>query len=347
MASPSLPTTMRAAQWTTASGGLEKNLKLNSSAALPATAKNLPQNSVLVKVAYSTLNPVDYKVPEIPIVSSLAFSKPAVPSLDFSGTVASSARSDLAAGDRVFGCLKPPAFGALAEYVVVTLKEGCVKLPENVSLEHAPALGVCGLTAYQCIAPFVKEGQGSKVLINGGSGGTGTVGIQIAKALGCYVTATCSGPNVELCRSLGADEVIDYRANDVVEALKRSGRQYDLIVDNVGNAGSYAIYWNAQHYMKSEATFVTVAGSASLSLVWNVLQVYLLPAALGGGKRKFKFLAMVHKAEDLTRLGNWMGEGKIKTIVEKVYDLGDAGEAFARLKSGRTRGKLVVKVAGQ
>lgn len=219
-----LPDTMRAAQWTTTSGGIDKNLRLNPAAALPRNAHSLPKHSTLVKVAYATPNPVDYKLAEtLPFI----FSKPAIPCLDYSGVVVDSTLPHLKTGELVFGKTEPPAFGALAEYLVVD-KEGCVPLPDDVSLKDAACVGVVGLTAYQCLAPYVKEG--GKVFINGGSGGTGTFGIQIAKALGCQVTTTCSGPNVELCKSLGADAVIDYRSEDPVAALKRAGKQYDLVV---------------------------------------------------------------------------------------------------------------------
>ncbi|TVY47239.1 Zinc-type alcohol dehydrogenase-like protein [Lachnellula occidentalis] len=102
------------------------------------------------------------------------------------------------------------------------------------------------LTALHCIAPYVKEG--FKVVINGASGGTGTFGIQIAKIMECTVTAICSGANVELCKSLGADNVIDYKSNDVIQELKKGGLQYDLIIDNVAVGGS--IYTESHHYLK-------------------------------------------------------------------------------------------------
>lgn len=336
-----LPATMKAAQWSTTAGGIEKNLKVNPKALLPKTAKNLPKDSTLVKVHYSTVNPVDYKMPEAPLVGNYLFSRPAIPCGDFAGTVVTSSLPHLKPGELVFGKTEPPTFNALAEYMIVN-KMGIAPIPDGVSFQDTVGVGVCGLTAYQCIVPFTKPG--SKVFINGGSGGTGTFGIQIAKAYGCTVTTTCSGPNVELCKSLGADEVIDYRTQDVVEHLKRSGTQYDLLVDNVNTP---ALYWNAHHYLKPDSKYITISGDFDFANIRNMLAMFLLPKWLGGGQRTPQFVVCSNQPEHLAHIAKWIKEGKVKTIVEKVYELEEAGEAFARLKTGRVRGKLLVKVAGE
>ncbi|KAK3068199.1 hypothetical protein LTR53_014428 [Teratosphaeriaceae sp. CCFEE 6253] len=339
MASTAIPSTMRASQWKTTKGGIEHNLALNPSAPLPKNAHALPKDSTLVKVAYSTPNPIDYKLADmLPFI----FTKPATPCLDYAGTVVATTLAHLKPGEAVFGKTEPPAFGALAEYIVVG-KAGCVPVPNGVSLKDAACVGVVGLTSYQSIAPYVKPGD--KVLINGGSGGTGTFGIQIAKALGCYVTATCSGANVELCRRLGADEVIDYRANDVLASLKRSGRQYDLIYDCV--FATPALYWQSQHYLKPTGTYLTIAGSPSVGNILDLLKVFLWPAVLGGGQRKFAFHTVASKPVDFEAIAKMMAEGQVKAVIEREFTLEQAGEAFAHLKSGRTKGKLVIEVAGE
>ena len=341
MANP-LPYTMRAVQWTSITGGIEKNLEVNTTAPVPALPTKSTEPSTLVKVAYSSINPVDYKLPEFAVFRALKMSTPAIPAGDFAGTVVQTTLPGLKPGDLVFGRSDPPDFGALAEYVVVNGRENVVKLPKGVSMQDAATLGVAGLTAYQCIAPYTKEG--SKVFINGGSGGTGTFGIQIAKILGCRVTATCSGANVELCQSLGADEVIDYRTTDVVRHLQRQGTQYDLLVDNVG---SLELYWSAHDYLKADGLYINIAGTATLAHVINVLKVSYLPAWLGGGQRAAMFLRRKSNADDFAKIAQWIAEGRLRPVVEKVYGLDEAGEAFARLKAGRSKGKLVINVAGE
>lgn len=280
-------------------------------------------------------------MPEIPIVSSLAFKKPAIPCEDFSGTVVSTTRTDLKPGQRVFGISPPPKYGALCEYVTIGGNDCLVPLPDDLRLVDAAAIGVCAGTAYQTIVPFAKAT--GKIFINGGSGGVGTFAIQIAKAIGCYVTTTCSGANVDLCKRLGADEVINYRDENVVEYLKSGSTEYDLLVDYIGTP---AIYWSAHHYLKSRGLFVTVAGNAKLSDMRAMMAIFLLPRWLGGGRRTPKFVVLQPKADDYTRIVKWMQEGKVKTVVEDIYELESATAAFNRLKSGRTKGKLIMRVNG-
>lgn len=337
-----LPSTMKAMRFSAITSGLEKSLALDSSTPLPSHANELPEGATLVKVAYTSPNPVDYKLPEATLYRRWKMSLPAIACGDFAGTVVSTTLPHLKPGDRVFGRCDPPAWGALAEYLLVTSPEGVVPLPDNVSMRDAATLGVVAITAYQCLEPYVKPG--SKVLINGGSGGCGTYGIQIAKLLDCTVTATCSGPNVQLCKDLGADEVIDYRTTNVVEHVKRQGTQYDHIIDNVNTP---ELYFNAHHYFKPEGTFVLIAGSPSLSHVVGLLKMFMLPAWLGGGRRSVKFVGRKSNAAEYAQIVGWMSEGKVKTVVEKEYELEEAGEAFARLKTGRVRGKLVIKVGDE
>lgn len=329
---------MRAAAWDGNAGGIHKHIKVTDSWPIPKNAKNLPKDHTLIRVSHATLNPVDYKVPELPLIGSLVFGK-GVPGLDYSGTVVESTLPHLKPGEPVFGSLAPPNFSTMGEYIVAG-KDGCVPVPDGVSLKDAATLGIAGLTAYQTVAPFIKSGD--KVFINGGSGGVGTFQIQIAKILGCHVTTACSGANVELCKSLGADEVIDYRTQNVVETLARKGQQYDLIVDNVFNGGE--LYWSSHKYLKLEGPYVTIAGDAQFSVITRILSIFLWPKALGGGQRKFQFVTCTANAAEYAELAKWIAEGKLKTTIEREYKLEEAAEAYERLKSGRTRGKLVVKV---
>lgn len=340
---------MKAVQFNTAAmeGGLDKSLRLNASAATPTPGKD----QVLVKVVTAAINPVDYKLAELPLINRLIFRGPATPGLDFAGEVASLGPSsndtqNLQPGQRVFGMLAGPGGvrGSLAEYTIAD-KNGCVPIPDGVTFDQAAGMGAVGQTAYQSIAPYVHADSGESIFINGGSGGTGTMGIQIAKALGCHVTTTCSTRNVDLCKSLGADEVIDYSAQSVVTALRKLGthRQYSLIVDNVGSSNE--IFPVCHDFTRPDATYIQVGASMSLSGFFAIAKAMLLPSLFGGGSRKYQFLALESKAETLTRLGQWMKEGKVKVPIEATYDLEDGGKAYEQLKSGRTRGKLLIRVS--
>ncbi|MCJ1281491.1 hypothetical protein MMC26_000811 [Xylographa opegraphella] len=353
MAAPaSIPTTMRAQQWTSIPTTLSAALRLNTSA--PVTSKPLKPDQVLVHVHYSSLNPVDYKIPEFPLVGRLAISKPAIPCVDFCGTVAAagSGRQDLSPGQWVFGMLDLPAFGACAEYVVASNKEGCVALPDGVKPEEAATIGVAGLTAYLSLIPhlskIVKTSNDSqpRVFINGGSGGTGIYAIQIAKAKGCFVATTCSARNVELCYQLGADQVIDYTKQDVVAALEKiaqsQGGPFDLVVDNVG--GATPVYWQSHRYLTPTGKFVAVGGDPSLQGVVDFAKIFLWPRFLGGGQRKYVIFSAVANAEGYRVVAEMLAEGKVRVVIEEIYGLEDLGRAFERLKTGRVRGKLVIKV---
>lgn len=154
---------------------------------------------------------------------------------------------------------------------------------------------------------------------------------------------SCSGANAELCKSLGADEVIDYRSADLLTTLVAQKIQYDHFVDNVFSTP--ALYFSAHKFLAPKARYVTIAGSPKLSVIRDILSVSLWPGWLGGGKRKFVFVSCAANVREFEIVAKMVQEGKVKVQIERVYGLGEVGEAYERLKEGRTRGKLVVKVA--
>ena len=315
---------MKAWQYSQISGGVEKNLKLNNTASLPSNANSLGADQVLVKVLSTSLNPADYKFAEIPVLSGLLIKKPAYPAVDFSGRVVASgpnskkiSTEDLKPGDFVFGKLDTPTqFGCLAEYTVMP-RSGCVPT-EGVSADDAACIGTAALTAYQCIVPNVKSGD--RVFINGGSGGVGSFGIQFAKVKGCYVATSCSSANVDLCKSLGADQVIDYKSKDVVAELKKT-QKFDLVVDNVGTPRE--LYWQAHHFTKAGTKYVQVGGGLSPSDIYSLLTRMIWPGFLGGGKRSFEFLGVKNDYGHFKEIAGWMAEGKVKALIDEVYGMED------------------------
>ncbi|OAP65248.1 hypothetical protein AYL99_01220 [Fonsecaea erecta] len=390
--SPPLSPTMRAWQFSSTHGGLEKNLKLNESAALPPhDAKTLGRDKVLVKVLAAALNPVDYKLVELPLVGRLAVKTPSSPGLDFAGRVVAvgpadhpphtahaASEAEVQVGQMVFGRLDAPTqFGTLAEYTVAR-RAGLAAVPEGVvAVPDAAGVATAGLTAYQAIAPNVGSkgaagGKTPRVFINGGSGGTGIWSIQIAKALGCHVVATCSGRNVELCKSLGADEVLDYTQVDVVGALKQmattptttataagdanassppsssphdeSNKLFDLVVDNVGNSDK--LYWQCHHFTSPKAKYVQVGAGMSGHAVLQMVKKMLWPGFLGGGRRKFHMMMVSSDAAQLAEIARWMAQGKARAVVDEVVPFEDAPRAFEKLRTGHARGKVVVTVSG-
>ncbi|KAF2487661.1 hypothetical protein BDY17DRAFT_314604 [Neohortaea acidophila] len=340
--------TMKAWQFASASPTVEANLKLNLAAPVPPGP--LKPDQVLVRVLVVALNQVDYKFAEIPYLGRLIVGSPSTPAIDFAGRVAElpkGAAAGLEVGQLVYGRLElPTKFGTLAEYTVAP-RGGCVPIPSGVSLNDAACVSSVALSAYQSIVPKVQLNAGKRVFINGGSGGCGTFGIQIAKLSGCHVTVTCSTPNVALCKSLGADVVIDYKQHNVVAELKRQKR-FDLVVDNVGEPAD--LYWTAHEFTTPGARFVQLgSGAVSVGFILGNLFKTHAPTWLGGGQRPFEFLNTVNKAEDFAQLSQWLQEGKLRTTVDEIFDVEVDGpiRAYSKLRTGRTKGKILVKMWGE
>lgn len=356
-----LPATMRAWQWSTCGTTLEEAIELNDSVPLSISKRPLAAGESLIQVHAAALNPVDFKLAELPVVGRMAIPKPATPGLDFSGRVVQvGSDCEVKVGQMVFGKLEPKQqFGTLGEYIIGS-KAGTVPIPDGVSAEEAATLGVCGLVTYQCLAPNVRAGD--RVLINGGSGGTGTFAIQIARALGCHVTTTCSGKhttfafvahllilftgaNAQLCKDLGADEVIDYRENEVPALLARSSKHYDMVLDNVGHQSE--LYWKSPSFSKPGAKYVQIGSEVSLPFIYDLAFRFLVPTWLGGGQRPFLFGLASTNYEDFTKLGKLVADGKVKPVIDEVFEFEDAPRAYEKLRTGRAKGKIVVKVGSK
>ena len=326
----------------TTQGGIEKNLNLNADAPVPTPKPK--QN--LVKVFAMALNPADYKNAEASLISRLLISKPATPGFDFAGQIITPGTdSPFKAGQLVFGVPSKRisnSLGSLCEYTLAD-SDTILAIPDGVNPVDAAALAVTGLTAYQSVALRVKKGD--KVFINGGSGGVGVLGIQMAKVLGCYVATSCSTANVELCKSLGADEVIDYKKGSVLEALTASGRKYDHVVDNVGN--DWGLFWGCHNYTTPNAVFIRVTLDMTLGNGVNLLRKTFIPAILGGSKRKGELFWPDASLKDLSQVVEWVKEGKIKVVIDQRFLFEQAPEAFAKLKTGRAKGKIMVDITSQ
>lgn len=335
---------MKAVQFTTTKGGIENNLKINASAAVPKATK---PDQHIIKVIATALNPVDWKPAEVGFIDRYMIKKPATPCIDFAGVlVTPAASSTLKPGQLVFGMAGLSIFagGALAEYAIAEDK-AVAALPQGLDPKSAATIGVAGITAYQAILEYATPGD--RIFINGGSGGVGCFGIQMAKVKDIHVTTSCSTHNVDFCKSIGADHVIDYKQGDVVEQLqalvKTTGKKFDIIVDNVGS--DFDIYWKAHTYTNSGAPYVFVAGKPSLSMVWNMVKITSIPGFLGGGKRKLHTIMAKPSTTQSAEIAQWMKEGKVKPVVDSTFSMEDASKAFERSKSGRAVGKIVVDIA--
>lgn len=348
MTEPSKPRTMDVWRYMSAAGGIEANLKLHHDAPLPTpTAKDH-----LIQVLAVGLNPVDYKPAESAAGAWIA-KKPATPGFDFCGRIITPAAAaaaaaknttPLQAGDLVYGTASanPLNGGALAQYIAAPA-DRVVRVPKGMSAAHAAGAPVGAMTAHAALAPYISaRGPSSRVFLNGGSGGVGTYAIQIAKALGAHVTVSCSARNADLCRALGADEVLDYNASPLLKQLQAC-TPFDHVVDNVFNDPQ--LYFMAHTYTVPSAKFAEVASGPSLAFLKFAARGFLLPGALGGGKRKFVLVMGDGKASSLEKLTGWFESGTVKTVVDSEFAWDQVVEAYKRQKTGRAVGKVIVNVA--
>jgi NADPH:quinone reductase-like Zn-dependent oxidoreductase len=342
MADTTLPSTMRAWKYASAKGGLEKNLTLHTSDPLPKRGPN----QHLIKVLAVGLNPVDFKPAEAPFVGRFAVKKPATPGFDVAGRIVTPADgSSLEPDQLVFGAAStnPLGGGALAEYITPPAETMC-PAPTGVSPLILAGAPVAAVTAYNSLIPYIQAG--SRVFINGGSGGVGTYAIQIAKAVGAHVTVSCSTKNMDLCRSIGTDEVLDYTKRPLLEQLRDVAAQirpFDHVVDNVFS--DPALYLQAHTYTSADAKFAEVASAPTLKFLRFGLGALLWPALVGGGRRKFVIVHVDIKSRHLEQIGRWIFDGTIKPVTDQVFSMEDVVEAFERLKTGRARGKVIVSVS--
>jgi NADPH:quinone reductase-like Zn-dependent oxidoreductase len=147
---------------------------------------------------------------------------------------------------------------------------------------------------------------------------------------------------MQLCKDLGADEIIDYRNSDVASALSKSGKPYDFVLDNIGT--NFALYWKSPTFTKTGAKYVQIGSEANVSSMYDLAFRFLVPQSLGGGQRPFSFGMTSTNFEHFTKIAQLVADGKLKPVIDEVFAFEDAPKAYKKLKTGRTKGKLVVRV---
>jgi NADPH:quinone reductase-like Zn-dependent oxidoreductase len=305
-------------------------------------AKPAPgDHGVLVKVHAASVNPLDWHMlrgdPYIMrLGSGLGTPKDFRLGVDFAGTVEAVGRkvTRFKVGDEVFGGWD----GTLAQYVTMPENAGLALKPDNVTFEQAAAVPVAAVTALQALRDKGKIRAGQRVLINGASGGVGTFAIQIARSYGADVTGVTSTRNVELVRSLGANQVIDYTREDFTQGAQR----YDLIVDLVDNHS----LGEKRRVLKPEGIYVGIGGGGVsdgglLGPMSGALKMMVVAPFVS---QKLEFFVADLTKEDLALVADLMKSGKVVAVIDKRYELGDSAEAIRYLEHGHARGKVIVTV---
>jgi NADPH:quinone reductase-like Zn-dependent oxidoreductase len=300
-------------------------------------------DQVLVKVRATSVNPYDWHfirgTPYVMRAMMVGLTKPKDPRLgvDYSGTVEAIGKNvtQFKVGDEVFG----GRGGAFAEYVCARADRSITLKPANISFEQAACVSLAGLTALQGLRDGGHVQPGQKVLINGASGGVGTFAVQIAKSFGAEVTGVCSGRNVDLVRSLGADHVIDYTKDDFMKGEQR----YDVILDNVGTQPLSGF----RRVLTPNGNYVMIGGGGPNDGKWVGPMARPVKAMLMSPFIKQKmgmFMAKQDKG-DLNIMAEFMRSGKVTPVIDKTYPLSEIREAMRYLETGRARGKVIITVA--
>ena len=304
-----------------------------------AVEKPVPAaDEILVRVRSAAVNPLDWHFMRgSPYIMRLGsgLGAPNRPRLgvDFAGTVEAVGASvtRFQPGDAVFG----GQFGAFAEYLTLSADGAVMHKPAGMDFDEAVGLPIAGFTALQALRDKGRVQPGQKVLINGASGGVGTFAVQIAKAMGAEVTGVCSTRNVDLVRSLGADEVIDYKQADYTQ----SGRQWDVIVDNVGN---HPILAN-RGVLADHGRYVMVGGPSGdwLGPVARPLRAMLINPFVG---QELVMLMAQQSSEDLQALASLAESGQLRATIDRRYALAEIADAIRYSETGRARGKIIIEV---
>ncbi len=282
----------------------------------------LTDDSVIIKVHAASVNPIDniLRMGYMKEIMPLTF--PFVMGYDASGVVTEVGKdvTTFKVGDAVYARPNQDDKGAVAEFARVKEAELALK-PESLTHAEAASLPLAGLTAWQAFVEFADLKQGQKVLIHAGSGGVGTLAIQMAKHLGAFVATTVSARNADLVKSLGADLVIDYKSEAFDEVIS----EYDVVLDMVGGE----IMNRSFKVLKKGGHLVSIKGQDTDGLAAK-------------HDVKFDWFFMHPDGAQLKALADQVAAGVLKPVIDSTFKFADAGKAYAHLADGHAVGKIVI-----
>ena len=295
-------------------------------------------SEVLLQVRAAALNPYDWHFMRgepyaIRLMAGIGKPKNKRLGADVAGIVETAGRSvtQFKPGDAVYGLCQ----GAFGEYVC-TAESKLVKKPDGMTFEQAASIPIAGLTALQSLRDKGKIQPGREVLVNGASGGVGTFGVQIAKSFGANVTGVTSTRNVELVRSIGADDVIDYTKQDFTKGTQR----FDLILDCVGNY-SFA---ECCRVLNPKGKIVGAGGKTDNWMLKPIGRMITSAVqSLFVSQKQLSIFAKMNQA-DLLAISELVTSGKVTPVVDRRCKLDELPEAMRYLEEGHARGKVVMVI---
>lgn len=296
---------------------------------------SISNDQVLIRVHYSSVNPVDWKIRNGSLKLLTGSRFPRRLGFDFAGEVVEAGPrvTRFKKGDRVFGMLDFRHIGSYAEYVCVR-ENNIASVPENLDFKEAAAVPLAALTAYQALHNKGRMKNGEAVLINGASGGVGSFAVQIAKAAGAHVTGVCGTHNIDLVKSLGADTVTDYLEKDFSELPD----MYDIIFDAVGSHS----FFRVSRKLKPSGRYITTLPNKSSDILSFFLTA-LLPPFFSG--KKSAFINVRPSGSDLHSLCHLIKERKLTPVIDCTFTLEEISQAHAYSETGHARGKIVIEIA--
>ncbi|KAJ4790981.1 hypothetical protein LUZ62_042227 [Rhynchospora pubera] len=295
------------------------------------------KGEILVKVEAVSINPVDWKI-QNGVMRPFLPKFPCVPLSDVAGEVVSvgAGVDDFKQGDKIVSLLNFTTGGGLAEYTVAPTSQ-TAKRPPEVSAVEAASLPIAAGTAFKALeavgTKFDGTGKPFNALVTAASGGVGQFAVQLAKLGGLHVTATCGARNIDLVKSLGADEVLDYRTPEGKTLKSPSGKKYDAVVHcTVGFA------WSVFEKNLSEKGKVIDLTPGFSSIVTSALKKITFSK-----KQLVPFLPKIG-SKDLEFLVGLVKDGKLKPVIDSVHSFDKAPEAWAKSMEGHATGKIIIEV---
>jgi NADPH:quinone reductase-like Zn-dependent oxidoreductase len=293
-------------------------------------------NEVLIKVRAASVNPYDWHFMRglpyvLRLVAGMRKPKDSRLGADVAGQIEAIGRNvtHFSAGDEVFGTCR----GSFGQYARASESTLATK-PKGLTFEQAASAPIAALTALQGLRDKGHIQARQKVLINGAAGGVGTFAVQIAKSFGADVTGVCSTRNVEMVRSIGANQVVDYTHEDFTQ----SGRRYDLILDAVGNHSLS----ECRRVLNPRGILVMAGGTAGRWMIGPLTRgITAGVISRFTSQNMVGILAKPNKG-DLTMLGEFMATGKITPVIARRYSLSEVPEAIRYLEAGHAQGKVVI-----
>ncbi len=308
----------------------------------------LRADDVLIRVQATSVNLLDAKIRKGEFRLILPYKLPLILGNDVAGVVVSVGPevTRFRSGDPVYARPAQQRIGTFAQYIAVN-ENDLALIPDNLSREEAASLPLVSLTAWQVLVETAKLKKGQKVLIHAGSGGVGTIAIQLAKHLGAFVATTTSTANVAWVKALGADVVVDYKTQDFSTLL----HDYDVVLNSLGSD----VLAKSLQVLKPGGQLISISGpptpafATEQGLSWGLKQVMRLLSyrIRRQAKRRgirYSFVFMRASGAQLSEISALVEAGVIKPVVDRVFPFAGIKDALAYVETGRAKGKVVVRV---